>query len=302
VQSYNFRLCVTKNASNLVPFPQPQGYDAGEWELLRRYLLACAGGEGEGGRHGEDGSAQGGSAQGGQCQLGEPSCNVGGVPGAKADMNNCGGFASDLIGGSHGYPGASYDGRRAIWTAHLRYQQGVLWTMANDPGVPQSIRDATSAWGLCADEFADNTLAPHWPPALYVRAARRLQGDRVFTQNTPMEQHGGGGGGGGDLGSAAIAIGGYNFDSHNAFRWACANASACYGAKPRGASDAEPFAWNEGDVQTAPGLYQIPYVDAARSRTRLRTLSSSTCPPPLLVSTHSFPSSVCCNAPPPGTG
>ena len=244
VQSYNFRLCVTKNASNLVPFPQPQGYDAGDWELLRRYLLACAAGGGEGD-----------SAQGGRCQLGEPSCNVGSVPAGKADMNNCGGFASDLIGGSYGYPEASYAERKAVWTAHVRYQQGVLWTMAHDPAVPQSIRDATSAWGLCADEFADNTLAPHWPPALYVRAARRLQGDQLFTQNTPAAQHAGGG----DLGAAAIAIGGYNFDSHNAFRWACANASACYGTKPQGAGASTPFAWDEGDVQTAPGLYQIPY-------------------------------------------
>lgn len=43
----------------------------------------------------------------------------------------------------------------------------VIWTMAHDPGVPAKVRAGMGKWGLCADEFADNTLAPHWPPALY---------------------------------------------------------------------------------------------------------------------------------------
>ena len=51
---------------------------------------------------------------------------MGAVPGGKADMNNCGGFASDLIGGSYSYPEASYAERKTVWTAHMRYQQGVL--------------------------------------------------------------------------------------------------------------------------------------------------------------------------------
>ena len=83
VQSYNFRLCVTQNQSNRAPFPKPDSYDAADWELLRRYVLAC------------DGKA---SADG--CQLGFPSCNTAPVPSGKYDMNNCGGIASDLIGGS----------------------------------------------------------------------------------------------------------------------------------------------------------------------------------------------------------
>jgi hypothetical protein len=57
--------------------------------------------------------------------------------------------------------------------------------------------------GLCADEFADNILAPHWPPALYVRAARRLVGEHVFTQNTPKQSQSR------SIGDLSIAIGGY---------------------------------------------------------------------------------------------
>jgi hypothetical protein len=56
----------------------------------------------------------------------------------------------------------------------------------------------------------------------------------------------------------SIGVGGYNFDSHNAQRLACRNASVCYGSTPHGAPVGSKFAWDEGDVQIAPGLYQIP--------------------------------------------
>ena len=37
VQAYNFRLCVTNDATLRVPFAQPAGYDSARWELLRRF-------------------------------------------------------------------------------------------------------------------------------------------------------------------------------------------------------------------------------------------------------------------------
>lgn len=37
-QAYNFRLCVTTNKTNLVPFTKPDGYDPTYWELARRYF------------------------------------------------------------------------------------------------------------------------------------------------------------------------------------------------------------------------------------------------------------------------
>jgi hypothetical protein len=38
VQGYNYRLCVTQNASNMVPFPKPANYNTSEWELLRKLV------------------------------------------------------------------------------------------------------------------------------------------------------------------------------------------------------------------------------------------------------------------------
>ena len=110
-QAYNFRLCLTNDASNRVAWSPPSNYNATEWSALTRYLEACSTNPG--------------------CQMGYPSCNMGALPGHKVDANNCGGFSTDLIGGSNGYAEASYDGRVAIWNAHLAYTKGLMWTMAN---------------------------------------------------------------------------------------------------------------------------------------------------------------------------
>ena len=51
-----------------MPFAKPEGYDASQFELLRRYLAAC---------------------ENATCALGFPSCNTRAVPNGKFDMNNC---------------------------------------------------------------------------------------------------------------------------------------------------------------------------------------------------------------------
>ena len=67
-------------------------------QLVRRYVNAC------------DGKS---------CQIGYPSCNMGPVPNSKVDVNNCGGVASDYIGGSKDYPEANWTMRRQIWLDHM---------------------------------------------------------------------------------------------------------------------------------------------------------------------------------------
>ncbi len=40
IQAYNFRLCLTKTETNRLPITAPTNYDAGEYELLGRYVQA----------------------------------------------------------------------------------------------------------------------------------------------------------------------------------------------------------------------------------------------------------------------
>ena len=182
------------------------------------------------------------------CQLGYPSCNTAAVPNSKYDMNNCGGISSDFIGHSDKYPEASYEERRKIWLDHLNYQQGLLFTLQNDPNIPQTVRDEMNSWGLCKDEFEDNSLAPYWPPGLYVREARRMLGLNVFTQNTPSV-----------VNNESIGLGHYNFDSHNTQRLACRNRTVCFNTSgPYMTKNNTAFIWNEGDVEIRPNLYSIP--------------------------------------------
>jgi hypothetical protein len=154
------------------------------------------------------------------------------APNWKTDTNNHGAFSTDNIGMNYDYPEASYERRREIIREHEFYQKGLMYYLANDPGVPPKIRNAMSQWGLAKDEFLDNG---HWPHQIYVREARRMVSDFVMTEphlrgtkETPD----------------SVGMGSYNMDSHNVQRYV----------------DARGNARNEGDIQVSPGgPYPISY-------------------------------------------
>eukprot|EP01060_Flectonema_neradi_P016490 TRINITY_DN2309_c0_g2_i1.p1 TRINITY_DN2309_c0_g2~~TRINITY_DN2309_c0_g2_i1.p1 ORF type:complete len:557 (+),score=91.08 TRINITY_DN2309_c0_g2_i1:62-1732(+) len=233
VQSYNFRLCVTREEGR-IPFEslQPENYTKFDWRILIEYINKC-------------------NEPGKKCQTGYPSCNLGSIPNNKFDMNNCGAISTDFVGGSWNYPDATWDERKQIWKDHKDYVLGLMYTLSTDPDIPESVREATNKFGYCSDEFV---ATGGFPPGLYVREARRLVGERVFNQNTPGEQKKSG-----DIGDLSVGLGGYNFDSHNALRYHCPNKTACYGKGPADVGPSEDYVWLEGDVEIAPGGYQIPF-------------------------------------------
>ena len=135
---------------------------------------------------------------------------------------------------NYAYPEASYEEREKIVQEHRVYQQGLMWSLANHPRVPESIRSQMAKWGLAADEFTDNG---NWPHQLYVREARRMVSDHVTTELDCRRIR---------VIEDSVGLGSYNMDSHNAQRY----------ITPEG------FAQNEGDVQESPGG---PYLVSYRS-------------------------------------
>lgn len=232
ITAYDYRLCMTNSPGNRVLVQQPAGYNASEWELWRRYYAIT--------RPTNLGSA------GLHCLGPIPNSydDCGASACLKCDMIGGGPLSTDFIGGSYAYPNATSAVRRTIVAAHVGYTQGLLWFLATDPGVPAGVRQDMATFGLCKDEYNDTT-PPHWPHQLYVREARRLVGDWVFTAVQPdaaqLER--------------SIGAGSYVFDCHQVQRTIHFTA---------GGDPADAYVVNEGEIEaqfngSGSGVAQTPY-------------------------------------------
>lgn len=206
LQAYNYRMCTTDIPANRVPWPKPQRYNELDYELLLRNFEAD--------------------------DMRLPWAPIW-MPNRKTDVNNNFAFSTDYIGKNYDYPDADYARREEILKDHESYQQGLMWTLANHPRVPESIRQVFQNNGLAKDEFLDNG---NWPRQLYVREARRLVSDYVMTEKNCKRI---------EVVNDSVGMGAYNMDSHNTQRY----------VTPEG------HARNEGDVQ----IPTKPYPISARS-------------------------------------
>ncbi|SEN94272.1 FAD dependent oxidoreductase [bacterium A37T11] len=180
VQAYCFRMALSNNPDNRVPFPKPANYNPDNYELLARVFTS-------GWR--------------------ETFRKFDPIPNRKTDTNNHGPFSTDFIGMNYAYPEASYEDRKKIIQAHKDYQQGLMYYLANDPKVPEDVRKEMSQWRLAKDEFTDND---NWPHQLYIREARRLIGQHVMTEHDTFSE---------SAIKDPVGMGSYALDSHNAQRY-----------------------------------------------------------------------------------
>lgn len=249
VQAYDFRLCVTK-AADRIPWSKPASYNASHYALLLKYASSTA-----------------------PPTLSAYLNNIQPLPNGKYDMNNGGLLSTDLPGPvSWAWPTASLAARVDLTSALQDYQMGFLWTVANDPAFPAPVRDALSAYGLCPDEFTDNG---GWPNQVYVREARRLVGDAVFTQADVEGRVA--------YNASSIGLGSYAFDGHYVHRGPCipvADGQGCtmWTSPTPPPPGVEVWTGGEGYPGKNVGLYQIPHTVLLPKRAELVNVLAVTTP------------------------
>ncbi len=204
IQAYNFRLCTTDHPENRRPWPKPEGYDEIRFELLLRNFEA-----------------------GDKRIPWHPLW----MPNRKTDTNNNFAFSTDNIGMNYEYPDGDYATRERIWKEHELYTQGLMWTLANHPRVPEEVRREFQRIGLTKDEFVDNG---NWPRQLYVREARRMVTEYVMSERNCKRL---------EVVQDSVGMGAYNMDSHNTQRYVTSDG----------------YARNEGDIQIGTKPYPISY-------------------------------------------
>lgn len=230
IQAYNFRLCLTDDPANLRPFERPAEYDSSRYELFLRLIEKMPH---EARRY-----------------LKIDKFDV--CP--KFDINNNGPFSTDMIGMNHDYPEGDYATRERIWSDHVSYTKGLMYFITHDERVPQELRDQFARMGWARDEFTDND---NFPTQLYIREARRLNGEYVMTEHNCR---------GTEVAPDAVGLGAYGMDSHNCNRLVV-----------------DGWVKNEGDVQVG---VRAPYPISYRSLTPKREECTNLLVPVCVSSTH----------------
>lgn len=166
LQAFCFRVCLTKNPTNQIPFYKPEKYNRPDYEIYLRYLRA-------GGK------------------LYTPSSNI---PNGKTDLGAWHDLSHNLYGMNVDYPLGSHATRQRTLNYHKTFTQGLFYFLANDPEISQlapALQKEWASWGYAKDEFTDNN---GFPRMFYVRDARRMVSDYVITEHhvkkispTPVE-------------------------------------------------------------------------------------------------------------------
>lgn len=164
LQGYNFRFCATKEAGNRALVVMPEGYKRTDFMDLIPIL--------------ESGDIQQVFGYPSKCLF---KAHLPPLPNDKYDINDVsnGLVRLSMPGYNLGWPEGDQNQRREIFQEHLRYNVGLLYFLQNDETIPENFQKEALEWGWCLDEFENYG---NLPPELYVREARRMQGQYIYTQ------------------------------------------------------------------------------------------------------------------------
>jgi len=233
VQSYCYRICLTSDRANAEPVPAPAGYEPEQYSAVAAYLAALA-----------------------DRATVRDVLGIGELPHGKTDINSGGPISTNLLSASWPYVQADRETRSAIAREHRDWAQGLLYFLGHDQAVPAAIQREVSRYRLPRDEFTDTD---GWPHQLYIREARRMQGDHVMTQrDLTAERHK----------PDSIGMGGYNIDIREV-QWVSCPVSRF--------PDVADEILQEGYLSVPVEPYQIPYRALLPRREECANLIVSTC-------------------------
>lgn len=191
VMNYNFRPTMTKDPSKMRPITKPANYDPSRYSLLGDYLKERP-----------------------NTKLNE-LVGIYGRGNGKWEFNNQqhSSISLGLFGGNVDYPDADRATRQKIYQDHKDYTLGYLYYLGHDKAVPEPLRKEMLSYGFSTDEFKDNDNFPYY---LYIREARRMQGEYVMTQHDILTNR---------QKEDAVALGSHWIDSHHVQRVAISKSS-----------------------------------------------------------------------------
>jgi hypothetical protein len=171
VMAYTYRLCVTDDPGNRIPFTRPDGYSASDYEAHARLAAAAAGAPKVDVVRSMFNPAR-------MTRSRDPRYS-------KYDLNSSLTLSTDLTGDglNHRYVEEPASRREEIQRRYRRYVQGYLYAAQTEPRFAP-LHARVSQFGLCADEFKDNG---GWPHQFYVRVGRRMIGEYDMNENDVMQ-------------------------------------------------------------------------------------------------------------------
>ncbi|HYE18403.1 MAG TPA: FAD-dependent oxidoreductase [Tepidisphaeraceae bacterium] len=181
IQAFNFRICLTTRADNMVKVEKPANYNRDEFKSIIEDVKLDRWATKTGKAGGEMETPNG---------IGR-IVNMVKLPNGKTDANNqhAAFVSTDLPEENYPWPTADWAWRDKFAQRLREYNLGLIWFVQNDPELPADFRANCAKWGLAKDEYTDNG---NFPRQVYVREGRRIEGEYLFTAHDALPKVKGG--------------------------------------------------------------------------------------------------------------
>jgi len=161
-QAYNYRYITTTDPEYRAPITPPPGYQPRDFELVGRYVAYL-----------DETIAS-------PVQLRERLVRIypGWMNAGEWNYRRESLFSMSPVGISQIYAGGDAATHAKIWKEHQNYLRGLHTFMSTDPRVPEAYRQEIAEIGLDLRHYPETQ---GWPHQLYIRVARRLNGQYTIT-------------------------------------------------------------------------------------------------------------------------